>query len=316
MIRQCSKRKKVLKAEAKLLELCKILDADKGGSLSIDEFVNGFHNNADFKECLEVMNVTEDDMFMIFNICDEDDSGDVDYKEFVEQLRRIKNSGEQMLLHYVSEIRHAVLGIRSATKTLLQTEEQVEKEVVEVQQAADQLLIIEEKFEESKANDSVVPGASDVLQSQKTDADESKDSGSRRKTDVNVTNFDLLCKERFDRMHEASEQIVSVMADVAQQSKAQTTLLNTLVSRFQVASIPNPHTPRSRQTAKLSQRLESAGVLQLPNSGSARLREIAEGGDAGNVQTGQGPAEDPLVRVASITVATVPTPGGCCGRMY
>merc|ERR1740130_2111476 len=101
-----------MKAEGKLIDLCQGLDADASGSLNIDEFLNGYHNNKSFRECLEVMHVTESDMFMIFNICDEDDSGDVDYREFVEQLRRIKHSSEQMLLHWVTDIRHMVNKIR------------------------------------------------------------------------------------------------------------------------------------------------------------------------------------------------------------
>merc|ERR1719460_1567118 len=82
------------------------------GSLNIQEFFKGYRENVDFRQCLEIMHVTETDMAMIFNICDEDDSGDVDYREFVDQLRRIKHSGEQMLLHYVTDIRHMVNKIR------------------------------------------------------------------------------------------------------------------------------------------------------------------------------------------------------------
>jgi len=101
-------QKVVIQAEEKLVAICQGLDSDGSGSVSKQEFFNGFRENADFRECLEVMHVTESDMDMIFNICDEDDSGDVDYNEFVDQLRRIKHSGEQMLLHYVTDIRHIV----------------------------------------------------------------------------------------------------------------------------------------------------------------------------------------------------------------
>merc|ERR1712216_411021 len=107
-----NREKLIVKAESQLINLCSGLDADNSGDLDIKEFLDGFHKNADFRECLEVMHVTESDMMMIFNICDEDDSGDVDYREFVEQLRRIKHSGEQMLLHYVTDIRHIVNRIR------------------------------------------------------------------------------------------------------------------------------------------------------------------------------------------------------------
>jgi len=103
--------KTVMKAEGTLIDLCHGLDVDASGSLSIEEFLNGFRNNKNFRECLEVMHVSEADMFMIFNICDEDHSGEVDYVEFVDQLRRIKHSSQEMLLHYVTDIRHMVTKI-------------------------------------------------------------------------------------------------------------------------------------------------------------------------------------------------------------
>lgn len=101
-------QKKVRKAEARLIELCSTLDVDFSGSLNIEEFLTGYSVNKEFADCLESMNVTQSDIHMIFNICDEDGSGDVNYVEFVEQLRRIRKQGEQMLLYYVTEIRHKV----------------------------------------------------------------------------------------------------------------------------------------------------------------------------------------------------------------
>merc|ERR1719375_998176 len=124
--------KSIFEAEERLIDLCHGLDSDGSGSLTVDEFFRGFKENADFKHCLEVMHVTEADMLMIFNICDEDDSGDVDYREFVEQLRRIKHSGEQMLLHYVTDVRHAVNKIRpeclKPPAKKLKEKEEVERE--------------------------------------------------------------------------------------------------------------------------------------------------------------------------------------------
>jgi len=128
------REKMVVGAEGKLIDLCHGLDGDQSGSLSIEEFYEGFKSNREFKECLELMHVSEADMKMIFNICDEDDSGDVDYREFVEQLRRIKHSSEQIILNYVTDIRHMVNKIRPEvlkpnrrtvdSEALLQSQEQ------------------------------------------------------------------------------------------------------------------------------------------------------------------------------------------------
>lgn len=118
--RAIDEQKVVAQAEGKLVVLCQGLDSDDSGSITIEEMMSGFHGNQEFRECLELMHVTESDMSMIFNICDEDDSGDVDYREFVEQLRRIKHSGEQMLLHYVTDIRHSVLKSEHEITKLMQ----------------------------------------------------------------------------------------------------------------------------------------------------------------------------------------------------
>lgn len=101
-------QKKIKHAESRLIELCTTLDVDASGSLNIDEFLSGYDGNKEFADCLQTMNVTQSDIHMIFNICDEDGSGDVNYVEFVDQLRRIRRQGEQMLLYYVTEIRHKV----------------------------------------------------------------------------------------------------------------------------------------------------------------------------------------------------------------
>lgn len=105
-------RKKIMQAEKKLIEICASLDKDQSGALNIEEFLEGFENHKEFQDALQVMNVNAADIHMIFNICDEDGSGDVNYHEFVEQLRRIKDSGEKMLLYYMTDVRHMVAGIK------------------------------------------------------------------------------------------------------------------------------------------------------------------------------------------------------------
>lgn len=217
---------KVVKAEAKLIELCQTLDTDNSGALTMTEFKEGFHNNLEFRECLEIMHVTEDDMGMIFNICDEDFSGDVNYHEFVEQLRRIKNSGEQMLLHYVTDIRHGMQRI-----------------LREVQQKGP-----------GRSPDKLASGA----------ANDASDGGSTTRGESSARNSDdrgrsspvrpmikeaLLKKELTDEKLQAAQNIVdalkadaldrleSVLNSVAQESREQKGLLRVLVSGL---AIPPP----------------------------------------------------------------------------
>jgi len=257
--------KVVTRAEEKLVGLCHELDADDSGSLSIEEFLTGFQENDDFRECLEVMHVTEDDMFMIFNICDEDDSGDVDYKEFVDQLRRIKHSGEQMLLHYVTDIRHVCNKIGHHLQIPLLTEQErgvasqlegegeaqakflqnitVQAEVKREQNGKEeQELGISGAGEEIQTDLAVASGATDALDGRQMDTDKirgiTKAIGNRprqvadapqggRSTDPSSRDF--LCQEQLDRLYQINENIVATLSDVAKQSKVHSVLLNTLV---------------------------------------------------------------------------------------
>jgi len=250
------REKMVVKAEGKLIDLCQGLDADNSGSLNCEEFLNGYHNNKSFRECLEVMHVTESDMFMIFNICDEDDSGDVDYREFVEQLRRIKHSGEQMLLHYVTDIRHMVNKIRPEC-----LKPPVKKEGEDLDNAGGQPENLGKEPErklESSANEGQCPPASgtveveekrelppflaevlgvdDALDSQKMNADKLEDQGAdleeglKNDDKPNITSAGAVnIEERLEHISQINADLVTIMSDVAQQSKAQTSLLNTIV---------------------------------------------------------------------------------------
>eukprot|EP00929_Paragymnodinium_shiwhaense_P024097 TRINITY_DN14936_c0_g1_i2.p1 TRINITY_DN14936_c0_g1~~TRINITY_DN14936_c0_g1_i2.p1 ORF type:complete len:663 (-),score=148.51 TRINITY_DN14936_c0_g1_i2:170-2158(-) len=74
-----------------------------------EEFMDGYHTNEEFSNCLKIMEITEADMGMVFTICDEDGSGEVSYNEFILQLRRLKSQPHQLILFYVSEVRSKVL---------------------------------------------------------------------------------------------------------------------------------------------------------------------------------------------------------------
>jgi hypothetical protein len=101
-----------LGAEENLISLCHEIDSNGDGALSYEEFRNAFADNENVRHCFELMHATEADLLMIFNICDEDSSGRIDYREFVEQVRRIKHSPDQLILHYVTDIRSTMMRIK------------------------------------------------------------------------------------------------------------------------------------------------------------------------------------------------------------
>jgi len=240
---QATQREKmVFQAEGKLIDLCSGLDSDGSGSLNIQEFFEGFRNNPDFRQCLEIMHVTETDMVMIFNICDEDDSGDVDYREFVEQLRRIKHSGEQLLLHYVTDIRHVVnkikpdclTGVRYAAK--VENEGGGEPDNVEVKfdpsKPAEQLL-------DSSLQDGAAGGPSPpAVVENNAEGDSLAVKIDEKDADVGQVGItaaigDIVRTEKIERLMQINEELVNSMAEATQQSKIQTGLLYKLVGSFE-----------------------------------------------------------------------------------
>jgi len=290
--------KVVMKAEEKLVGICAQLDSDGSGSLSIKEFLDGFKNNSDFKECLEVMHVTEEDMYMIFNICDEDDSGDVDYKEFVDQLRRIKHSGEQMLLHYVTDIRHVCNKIGHHLRIPYLTEQDRGKTPEEDERA--------EKLDETKLNVSssevqdasllgaigvMPPSFGDSLDNQKMEVDKllsfpwnllpgfGQTENWRNINDPVAAGS--LYQEQLERIYKINQNVVAIMNDVARQSQLQTVLLNKLVVQPREStggSVDNSNGDLMKPLVPLTPRAQAAGqtsaIANDANPGIAQLRSI------------------------------------------
>jgi len=102
------KEAQVKKSQNELVKLCYQMDEDKSGNLSLDELLNGYDTDAYFANLLKSMDISRDDIKIIFNIMDQDNSGDIDYAEFVEQLHRLKSQDQHTLLifimYYVKEL--------------------------------------------------------------------------------------------------------------------------------------------------------------------------------------------------------------------
>jgi len=89
-----------------------MMDEDGSGSLTLDELINGFQNNEEFRDALTMMELNEDDLEIVFKIMDNDRSGALDYHEFVDELQRMQKREMHMLLvfikYYVQQIREKI----------------------------------------------------------------------------------------------------------------------------------------------------------------------------------------------------------------
>merc|ERR1711879_704386 len=90
------------------------MDKDAGGSITLDEPISSYDTQSDFREILDIMDITREDLRLVFTIMDKDQSGDVNYEEFVEQLETMKNQNSHTLIvfirHYTETIKHMMEG--------------------------------------------------------------------------------------------------------------------------------------------------------------------------------------------------------------
>lgn len=127
------------KARTRLSELCKNLDTDGNGMLSLDELQQGFSNIPEFCDVLEVLDIRQEDMPVVFGIMDHDGTGEVSYEEFVKELWKLQSNDVQSMViyirFYVTQIRKQLLDQLDLVMTKIVTKIDEEEKIIEKQQA-------------------------------------------------------------------------------------------------------------------------------------------------------------------------------------
>eukprot|EP00927_Polykrikos_kofoidii_P044051 TRINITY_DN3812_c0_g1_i1.p1 TRINITY_DN3812_c0_g1~~TRINITY_DN3812_c0_g1_i1.p1 ORF type:complete len:693 (-),score=102.59 TRINITY_DN3812_c0_g1_i1:114-2099(-) len=96
-------QEELAKSYQKLRELFESLDEDGGGSLTLAELANQYQTNVNFRAMLDVLDIQASDIPAVYEIMDEDNSGEITYKEFVEKLHYIKFLNEHTLLVFIKQ---------------------------------------------------------------------------------------------------------------------------------------------------------------------------------------------------------------------
>mmetsp|Transcript_78352 Transcript_78352/g.254573 ORF Transcript_78352/g.254573 Transcript_78352/m.254573 type:complete len:680 (+) Transcript_78352:80-2119(+) len=80
------------------------IDEDKSGAVSFGEITEGAKKVAEFRHWLRVMDIDATGLEQLFNIVDEDGSGEIDPSEFVEAMYRMKNADAKTATTFVKHM--------------------------------------------------------------------------------------------------------------------------------------------------------------------------------------------------------------------
>lgn len=100
--------KEVEVARKKFVALCRDIDQDNSGSLTLKELLDGASQDERLRSVLTCLDISNEDLSCVFDILDTDRSGDVSYAEFAYELQNLKSQDMHTMVsfikHYVYEI--------------------------------------------------------------------------------------------------------------------------------------------------------------------------------------------------------------------
>eukprot|EP00747_Dinoflagellata_sp_TGD_P108359 gnl/TRDRNA2_/TRDRNA2_170390_c2_seq1.p1 gnl/TRDRNA2_/TRDRNA2_170390_c2~~gnl/TRDRNA2_/TRDRNA2_170390_c2_seq1.p1 ORF type:complete len:314 (-),score=44.73 gnl/TRDRNA2_/TRDRNA2_170390_c2_seq1:32-880(-) len=98
------------KAKKRLKRICAGMDEDASGDLTLEEMMHGATNITEFRDSLNVLDISADDIPLVFGMLDTDKSGSVGYEEFVDELYELVGKDTRSMLvfikAYISDVRH------------------------------------------------------------------------------------------------------------------------------------------------------------------------------------------------------------------
>jgi hypothetical protein len=151
----------MLEVHDHLLDVCKLMDADGSGELTRDELFQGYAENKTFREILQVMDITEEDLEILWTCLDTDRSGTITYTEFVTSCYRLKSSNTHFMLayikYYITMIKNKICQeIEDVREAIADEEKKIEQELQNDQnhqkKIEEELIRMESEEEKIEAN--------------------------------------------------------------------------------------------------------------------------------------------------------------------
>eukprot|EP00927_Polykrikos_kofoidii_P006695 TRINITY_DN12706_c0_g1_i3.p1 TRINITY_DN12706_c0_g1~~TRINITY_DN12706_c0_g1_i3.p1 ORF type:complete len:701 (-),score=93.68 TRINITY_DN12706_c0_g1_i3:155-2221(-) len=97
-------QEELVRSYQKLQSLFTKLDRDRGGSLSLQEILVSYDTVEEFRHMLELLDIQKQDLPLVFEIMDADQSCDVTFTEFVEKLHYIRFLNDHTLLVFIKQL--------------------------------------------------------------------------------------------------------------------------------------------------------------------------------------------------------------------
>lgn len=122
-----AKEKNFLQHAKVLKTMCADMDLDGDGNLTKEEILKGYEHNEEFRNLLTLMDVQRDEIEDVFGILDRDESGELNYDEFIKELHRMRSQATQTMLAFIrfnvaqvkSQVGHMQVAVRE-TRTYCQ----------------------------------------------------------------------------------------------------------------------------------------------------------------------------------------------------
>lgn len=129
------KEQEKYEATQNLENLCKTLDSNSDGLLTLDELQNGHRDVEEFQDVLNVLEVSADDMPVIFSVMDRDCSGEVSFEEFIAEMYKMQSNDTQSMIvyirFYVTQIRKELLDRLGEMQRILEKDIHDEEQTLE-----------------------------------------------------------------------------------------------------------------------------------------------------------------------------------------
>eukprot|EP00929_Paragymnodinium_shiwhaense_P028687 TRINITY_DN16584_c0_g1_i1.p1 TRINITY_DN16584_c0_g1~~TRINITY_DN16584_c0_g1_i1.p1 ORF type:complete len:663 (+),score=127.77 TRINITY_DN16584_c0_g1_i1:77-2065(+) len=123
----------VKESYSRLKDLFKAIDRDGNGSTELEELMDFYDTDEEFKKIMNRMDIHKSDLPIVFDIIDSDQSGDVEFNEFVSGLHSLKHENSHTLQvftkHFAERLYEKWVDVEEVKAIVLNMQRSVERMV-------------------------------------------------------------------------------------------------------------------------------------------------------------------------------------------